>query len=165
VVVGAFYQLGCSLEVTPGSEFPNDNGSPENVADKVLVSFRNLTDDEAVDVEFYFAEGDLENLPGDLFVDENRVGSDVLIQDQGIGMANLATLRPGEVDSITLDCDRGLTLGTTGGEFLDAETHEARGAGTMIWLVQDAQFFCGAVIEFRFSSDGDGFKTTYSLDP
>ncbi|MFQ5591327.1 MAG: hypothetical protein ACE5HE_09210 [Phycisphaerae bacterium] len=158
----------CSVDISPVGGVENDNGSngePDASDDTIRVGFLNLSREDAVDVEFYFAEGALENIPDDLFVEQNRVRNDTLIQGQGIGTANLATIRPGEEDIVTLACGRELTIGTTGGTFRDAETHEERGKGTMIWLQQGAQFFCGAAIEFRYTSDGETFNTTYALEP
>lgn len=169
-LVSALLVGGCSIDVSPGpgGDGDGDGGDGNGLGgdrNSIVVSFRNLADTEAVDVEFYFAEGALENVPEDLFLDENRVQGDNLIQGNGIGLTNTATIGPGEADSFSLTCDQELTFGTTGGVFLDAETGEQRGQGTMIWLQQDAQFFCGAVIEFRYASDGDGFSTSFSLDP
>lgn len=166
VLAGMLGTPGCSIDVTPGLPVPNDNGEPGDTEDKIVVSFTNLAEEEAVDVEFYLTEATLEIFPDDLFVDENRVRGDRLIEDQGIGMANLATISPGEVEVLTLSCDRDLTLGTTGGTFVDAETGEERGQGTMIGLrQQDGLFSCGTVIEFAYEPDGEGFTTTLSLNP
>ncbi len=169
-LVSALLVGGCSVDIGPGpggdgdGDGGNGNGPGVN-KDSFVVSFRNLTDSEAVDVEFYFAEGALENdnVAEHLFLEQNRVQGDNLIQGHGIGLANSATIGPGEAVSVSLSCDQELTIGTTGGTFLDAETGEQRGQGTMIWLQQDAQPFCGAVVEFRYASDRDGFSTSWSV--
>jgi hypothetical protein len=171
VFAGVLFSAGCSLDVGVGGggssgDNDNDNGTPTSSNDAIIVVFRNLADDEAVDVEFYFAEGPLENVPEDLFLDENRVRDGRVIQEHdGIGLINSAILAPHEVDGFELSCDRELSLGTSGGMFLDAETGEELGTGARRWAQQGEQFDCGAIIEFTYDSDRDGFTTTLALPP
>ncbi len=164
VLAGAIGTSGCSIALSGGQPPTNGNGPSGADEDAILVRFWNLADD-VVDVEFYLTEEELENFPEDLFVDDHRIHGETVLQGQGIGWANQGTINPGESDTLVLECDGDLSLGTTGGTFLDGDTGEELGQGDRIYLRQeDGLFACGAVIDFTYEADGDEFTTTLSLN-
>jgi hypothetical protein len=171
---------GCTLDLfTPdGWANTNDNGSNSNdngsdgggggdsvdPTEVISIGFRNFSTTEAVRLEFYLARGAIATVPDDLFVAENLIGGDIDVDDQGLGVANQAIVEARKQDWISVQCGDFLTVGTTGGTFLDAESGEIRGVGTARWVQEGAQFGCGAVIVFEYAPDGDGFTTTLLIE-
>jgi len=145
---------GCTIDLAPvvPSDGGNGGGSQTPDRDTVRVIFRNLTEDEAVEVEFYATEDPLEMIPEGLFADGYLVV-------RNIGVGGRGVIAPGETDSIQVDCGEGLVLGTRGGLFVDNETGDELGTGTIRWVQEDAQFSCGATIVLEYTSDGDTFET------
>lgn len=155
---------GCALEFIPDTpnenDNSNDNGSGENAMgvpdDSVQVRLRNLTEDQAVDVEVHVTAAPPDVLPDDLFAEENFFGV-------GIGLGGNGRIGPGEETSIELPCSEGMAVGTLGGAFLDVVAGEQQGHGNQLWLQEGAQFSCGAVILFEFQNDGDDYFATLFL--
>jgi len=166
VLLVTFAGLGCTIDFIPIDDgvVVNDNSDPTGGDSQISIGFRNFATTEAVRLEFYLSIGPLDALPGDLFVVENLIGGDNQIDGQGIGVANQAIIGPRQQDWISVACDQELTVGTTGGTFLDEESGELRGVGTMRWAQEGAQFACGAVIVFEYAPDGDRFTTTLLID-
>ena len=166
VLLVTFAGLGCTIDFIPSDDgsVANDNSDPTSGDNQISIGFRNFATTEAVRLEFYLATGPLDALPGDLFLVENLIGGDNEIDGQGIGVANQAILEPQQQDWISVACDQDFAVGTTGGTFLDEESGELRGVGTMRWAQEGAQFACGAVIVFEYAPDGDGFTTTLLID-
>lgn len=153
--VAAVMVTGCSVELPP-SETPDAVGDTAIADDTVLVSFRNQTVEEAVDVQFYATNEPLDTLPDDLFVEENRV-------TRSIGLAGSGIIEPGMTDAITFRCTENLTLGTAGGEFTEAETGDQRGLGAARWAQQEPLGLCGSVVTFEFFRDDDRYGTRFRL--
>lgn len=155
---------GCSLEFTPNMPNENDNSNDNGTGgssmgipdDSVQLRLRNLTVDQAVDVEVHVTAVSPDMLPDDLFVEENFFGV-------GIGLGGNGRIGPDEETSIDLPCSDGMTIGTLGGAFLDVVTGELLGHGNQLWLQEGAQFSCGAVILFEFQNDGDDYFATLFL--
>jgi hypothetical protein len=122
-------------------------------SDIVLVRFRNQSTGPAVEVEFFASNAQLSSVPEDLFVDANRVVTNIGLAGQGI-------LAPGEADFVTLPCSDHLTMGTTGGRFLDRESGEPRGQGQPRWIQHAPLGLCGAAVTINYQQDGDAYLTT-----
>lgn len=153
---------GCTVDlaarlIPSGNDNGNGGGTPGG--DDVRVVFRNLTEDEAVEVEFYATQEPLAVIPDDLFDSAN----DFLVV-RNIGVGGRGVIAPGETDVIELDCGEGLVLGTTGGLFLDNETGDELGTGTRRWVQEEAQFSCGATVVLEYTSDGDTYATRLRLE-
>ncbi len=181
IAIGVLFAAsGCTLDfVAPdGVGNGNDNGSNSNdngsdsggdgdsgdPAEVISIGFRNFATTEAVRLDFYLARGAIADLPDSLFVAENLVGGDVDVDGQGLGVANQAIVEARKQDWISVPCGAALTVGTTGGTFLDEESGEIRGVGTARWAQEDAQFSCGAVVVFEYAPGGDGFTTTLLIE-
>lgn len=152
---------GCTLDLA-AQIIPSDNGNGSGSGtpdrDNVQVVFRNLTENEAVEVEFYATEEPLEVVPDDLFDPAN----DYLVV-RNIGVGGRGVIAPGETDSIAVDCGAGLILGTLGGLFVDNESGDELGTGTRRWIQEDAQFSCGATIVLEYTTEGDTYRTDLLL--
>ena len=137
------------------SQNTNNNSDPiaANPADgSIFVAFRNGTADAAIDVDFYVSSEPLSQVPDDLFTPDN-------LSLAGIGLGSNGRLGPGVQDIVEVTCADGLTLGTTGGTFIDPETGEELGFGTQRWVMQGAQFDCGETIVFEYRHNGDAYST------
>jgi len=151
---------GCAIEFLPGGNA--DAGGAGSGSDvrpdqsRVVVRLRNLADNEPVDVDFYAMSGVVSDVEAELFLEEHSYGD-------GIGLGANGRLAAGEEAVIELDCQAGLTLGTTGGTFLDLVTGEERGTGTLRWVMEGAQFSCGAIVVFEFSPADEGYQTRLFL--
>ncbi len=143
----------CSVTADFGTPAGSGGGSSTRL-DDVIVVFKNLTNSEAVDVEFHSTAEPLQNMPEDLFDPDNNFR--IL---QGIGTGGSGRLAPGQEDSIKLDCSEDLALGTAGGTFVDNETGDERGRGNQQWLQGGGQFSCGKTFIFQFAGSGSSFTT------
>lgn len=156
--------VGCGLDldaelVSPEQEQPPSADMPQQVSEEtVTIRFRNLTDDEAVDVQFYASNNPLDALPDDLLVEENLVTTSV-------GIAGTGIIQPWQEDIIEYPCAANLTLGTAGGSFVDNETGEPRGVGTERWVQEGPLALCGSVVTFEFAGKGVDFTTTLTICP
>ena len=145
--------LGCSIELPSDISLPGDDLGIDIPEDIVVVIFRNLAVVEAVDVEFYSTTDPVENLPDDLFAEENLISAN-------IGVAGTGIVRPLTNDWIELPCTENLILGTAGGTFSDNDSGEVRGTGNTRWARAAALGLCGTVVTFVFAGDGETFSTT-----
>ncbi|RME41468.1 MAG: hypothetical protein D6788_01150 [Planctomycetota bacterium] len=118
----------------------------------MTVQFRNFTAGEAVDVGFFVSPTPPVVLPDDLFVEENRFLTSV-------GVAGTGIVQPLSQDIIEIPCSEGLTLGTSGGRFVDNETGELRGVGQPRWVQEGPLALCDAIVTFEFDGDGTEFTT------
>ena len=166
MVIGFLPQMGCSVDLdallasldegTPAAGLTPASEGDDATADLVRIRFRNLTADEAVNVEFHVTQEPLENLPEDLFVEENLVTA-------SIGIAGTGIIRPHKEDVIEFPCTPNLTIGTGGGSFVDDESGEPRGAGTPRWAQEGPLALCGSVVTFEFSGNGTDFSTALTI--
>ena len=166
-LLGAFVSVlllpGCSFELLATGDLPADTTAPpvdgddSAMANKVTVRFINLTEDQAVDVEFYVEEEPIDRIPDELFVAAN------LIQ-RSIGVAGSGLVPPRSADEISLDCNPDLIFGTRGGRFLDAESGDLEGEGKPRWVQEGPLGLCGSVVTIEFSSDGSEFNTRITVD-
>ena len=153
---------GCSTDFLVGQplgELPNPSepgGGSVEVGPTVTVRFVNLSLNAGVDVAFYATNEAVEVLPDDLFVETFAVSS-------GIGFVGLGILGPGGTDSIDFPCSETLTLGTTGGVFLDNETGEVVGEGTPRWVQEGPVGLCGFAVTFSYVPNGDSFETVLTV--
>ena len=145
---------GCGLQL-PGS-VPRE--TPELVPDTVLVQFWNLSPDLAVDVEFFVTSEPAPAIPNDLFLPANRITA-------SIGVAGTGILEPGKEDSIEIPCTQTLTLGTSGGRFLDNDTGEVVGHGTPRWVQEHPLGLCDSVVTVVFTSNENGLVTRLFVGP
>lgn len=165
VIIGLIVALsigisGCSVSFDPIGDTPSDNGAPNNTPDPsdfVTVHLRNLTQTEAVDVEFYLTTDLLAVVPEDLFVETYRIRG-------GIGVAGTGIIVPLTEDVVEFPCVPGLLMGTAGGMFLDNESGELRGIGMPRWVAEEALGYCGGTVSFDFVPIGDGtFDTVVQI--
>jgi len=159
IAIGA--SEGCNVDLAATLNPPADNGGAgegSSGGDSVLVVFRNLTDSEAVEVEFYTTAEPLEVVPDDLFDPANGY---LVVRNIGVGGRGI--IAPGETDQLELDCVEGLTLGTTGGLFVDNETGDELGTGTSRWVQEGAQISCGAIVILEYTKEGEAFRTDLLL--
>lgn len=138
-------------DLTAGSINPGLGG-----ADQVVVRFVNLTQGEAVDVEFFASPTTLGVLPDDLFQESNRLVT-------SIGVAGTGIVEPQTQDAIALPCVDGMVLGTRGGRFVEVESGEPRGTGVPRWLAQAPLGLCGGMVSFEFGKVGDSFTTVVRI--
>ncbi|GEM_PF-974082 len=145
---------GCGLDFA-GSILvsPTENGPDP---DTVTVVFRNQTETDAVDVQFYASNAVLVNVTQELFVDANKVVS-------SIGVAGTGIIQPGDADVISLPCANDLSIGTAGGRFLDNETGAVSGQGVMRWVQERPLGLCGGVVRIDFSESGANFETSIRI--
>ncbi len=151
-------ELDLGSETTPAdqAESPIDDGLSPSPEDTVTIRFRNLTVNEAIDVEFHASSQPLVTLPDDLLNAENLVTS-------SIGVAGTGIIQPLTEDTILYPCAPDLTIGTAGGSFLDHETGEPRGSGTPRWVEEGPLALCGGVVTFEFAGDGTDFSTILTV--
>ena len=146
---------GCGLDLIVGGG-SSAEGSGAVRPNEVLVRFINRTLNEAVDVQFHATNEPLESLPDDLFVEENLLR-------RGIGLAGSGILGPRQGDQITFPCTADLTIGTAGGQFLDAETGDERGVGQPRWVQESPLGLCGFVVTIEFFTTDRDFGTRIAL--
>lgn len=165
-LLGAFVSLllipACSFELLATGDLPADTIMPPvdddpGTANKVTVRFINLTEDQAVDVEFYVEQEPIDNIPDDLFVAGNLI-------TRSIGVAGSGLVPPRTADEISLDCNPDLIFGTRGGRFLDAESGDLVGEGEPRWVQEGPLGLCGTVVAIEFFRDGSGFRTGITVD-
>lgn len=146
---------GCGLEIDPGPGRVGDEPTPDDppaAADVVTVRFRVFTSNEAVDVAFFATNDPLEVLPDDLFLPANAFSA-------SIGLAGTGIVPPLSEDVIVFPCSETLTLGTTGGRFLDSETGDLLGTGVARWATEGPLGLCGSIVTFEYSG-AEGARTT-----
>lgn len=110
--------------------------------------------DVAVDTQL-FVLNDVNNPQVDeLFAERNQFR-------RGIGFLSLGILAPGEIVEVTLDCGSALTVGTTGGQFLDPETgDEITNGDTPRTATLGPQFDCLGTVVFTYRLDENGVGTS-----
>ncbi len=118
----------------------------------MTVQFVNLTDSTAVDVQFFVSNEVIEPVRDNLFAEENLV-------TRSIGLAGSGIISPRATDSIPLPCTPGLTIGTLGGVFTEAESGDVFGTGQERWVTEDPVGFCGSRVTFEFSLVDDEYLT------
>lgn len=122
----------------------------------VTIRFANLSFTEAVHVDFYATNVPILNLPEELFVPANIITASV-------GVAGTGVVEARSTDEIKFPCTVNLSLGTTGGRFIDNESGEAKGLGTARWLQEGPLAVCDGVVIFAYRSETTGFDTTVAV--
>ena len=125
-------------------------------ADEVLIRFRNFSQTDAVNVEFFLSNTPLGTLPADLLIDEYGTSA-------SIGVAGTGILQPLHSDEVLFPCTADLVIGTTGGTFIDNDTGEVRGTGDMRWSRDASVGLCGRRVTFGFGPVDDGFITRLTI--
>ncbi len=121
---------------------------PERITTVLLVNESEL----AVDTQFFVLNDVSFSQPDDLFADPNQFR-------RGVGFLSLGVLAPGEIVEVTLQCGTALTIGTTGGQFLDPETGDEVTTGTTRRIATlGPQFDCldTVTITYNVSASGAG---------
>jgi len=157
---------GCGGElavlVPSDTDDPQASGQtadPEQLEEQtVLIRFVNNTVEEAVDVQFYATNDQLEMLPDGLFDQEGYLVT------TDVGVAGSGLIEPGKSDAISFPCTDSLSIGTLGGAFLDNDSGEQRGQGEARWLQEGGLSLCGATVTFVFSGDGETFDTSVTFE-
>jgi hypothetical protein len=124
--------------------------------DTVVIRFRNLTTSESVQVEFFATNQNITGLPDALLDVDHQV-------TQSIGFAGTGILQPGSFDLIEFPCTPSLSIGTSGGNFVDFESGEPRGRGVARWAQEGPLALCGAAVSFDFAFDGTDFTTALDI--
>jgi len=154
------FSLGCPIVVEPGGGNPADYDAMNDLPAEtpiVTVHFRNLTLADAVNVEFYLVNEPLALVPDDLF-------SEDYARRAQIGVAGTGIIEPLTEDVVTFECGPDLVLGTTGGTFLDNESGDHRGVGSVRWVQQSALGVCGHMVFFDYQAIGDAeFETVVRI--
>jgi hypothetical protein len=140
----------CAFFTVDGGD-GGDSGPPETPG-TIKVRFINSSVNYALDVQFYAVNFVTANVDQDLFQPANRIiGS--------VGFAATGLIPAGDVDSIELNCDGAMTIGTPGGYFIDEDTGAQVGQSTR-WAAQlDLGYQCGDTITLIYKPQGDGFET------
>ncbi len=134
---------------------PEDSGGSSVDRDHIRVRFLNQSN-WALDVQFY-ATGEVGDAETVLFLDANQVTAE-------IGLAGRGLILAWETDEIVLLCDNARTIGTRGGDFLNAEGGESAGTGEQRVFVLGEQYNCEETITIVYRGDGDTFETSYLVD-
>lgn len=152
MIIGCSFDFPIDLVAPPNDESPVTAENDRPSGDVVTVRFNNFSAEEAIDVEFFVTTEELTSLPEQLFTEANR-------NTASIGIAGTGILEPLFRDIIELPCSPTLSLGTSGGRFLDNETGELRGRGQPRWVQEDALGLCGGTITFEYARDAELFVT------
>jgi len=147
--------VGC-VAMPDGGEDNGDGSEPATSPeppslDSVRIRFRNLST-TAVDTQFYAADAPAEPLHESLLVPANLLQA-------GIGIGGTGILGPLSVDALDLPCSETLVVGTTGGEFIDADLGTVLGSGTVRFMQAPFQFDCGTILVFEYSETTGGYNT------
>lgn len=151
-IIGCGFDFPFDLDAPPTDESPVTAENDRPSGEVVTVRFNNFSAEEAIDVEFFVTTDELTTLPEQLFTEANR-------NTASIGVAGTGIIEPLFRDIIELPCSPTLTLGTSGGRFLDNETGELRGRGQPRWVQEDALGLCGGTITFEYAREAELFVT------
>lgn len=152
ILIGSVSLWGC------GTNFNNAGKTLQDEPPKrfVTINFANVSDTEAVNVDFYVSYDRLDAMPGALFVAGHYY-------TEGVGVAGTGVVEPRSTDTIVMDCTDLFSIGTTGGRFVDGETGESLGAGAPRWLQEGPLAICDGEVTFAYRSEAGGFNTTIVL--
>ncbi len=151
-LVGLVSILGCGNNFN-NAEKPLQDEPPPRM---VTIQFANLSTTEAVNVDFYLSYERMEFMPNGLFVSGNFF-------TEGVGVAGTGVIEPRSSDSIEIECTEFLSIGTTGGRFVDGESGESLGVGVPRWLQEGPLAICDGEVTFVYRSEEEGFNTTIVL--
>lgn len=154
VLTGALLGAGCVVTIEPDDDGDGGggNGGPDP-GEVVTITIRNLTS-TTLDPELFVASEFL--AAADLFVAERKFTA--------FGVGTLGLLGPGGSDSFEFACPDVLSLGTPGGKFGD-DLNNPTGTGRQILLTQGFSLFCGGSVVLTYSQEGDGFSTSFDVEP
>ena len=151
---------GCPLDTSHSSSDISNSILPTEAIlrspDTLVIRFRNLTTTESVQVGFFATNQDIFGLPDALFNADHQV-------TQSIGFAGTGIIQPGSFDLIEFPCTPSLSIGTSGGNFVDFESGEPRGRGVARWAQEGPLALCGAAVSFDFAFDGTNFTTALDI--
>lgn len=147
-----FWLGGCTTNLNEAAR-PFDQQGDQTSRRVITIRFANLSEVDAVNVDFFVTYASLSVLPNDLFVPQNFYTND-------IGVAGTGVLEPRVIDEIEIECTETMTIGTTGGRFLDNESGDHRGVGTSRWLQEGPLALCDGLVIFVYRNDESGFHTT-----
>lgn len=144
---------------TPGrdADDPDPFVPPASPLPNVLVRFANASSSSAVQVEFYTAEIDAQEIASNLFQGENR-------RTANVGVGGTGWIPPLSIDSIELPCSSDTAIGTLGGEFAENDSGTAMGRGAPRWLSQQSTGFCGQVVTFYYLDEGGSPATRVTVE-
>lgn len=145
---------------TPGrdsEDAPGSPGVPPSPLPDVTVRFANTSASSAVQVEFYAAEIDTQEVASSLFQGENR-------RTANVGVGGTGWIPPLSIDSVALPCDSDTAIGTLGGAFAENDSGISAGRGTPRWLSQQSTGFCGQTVTFYFLDEGNAPATRITVE-
>jgi len=146
---------GCVVTIDPvnGGDGDNNGGNGGSTDTTITIRIINATN-VTLDPEIYVSAEPV-NLE-DLFRTGNKYTA--------FGVGTLGLLGGGDTDQFTVQCANARVIGTKGGKFGD-DLNNPDGTGRQIVLTQDLSVFCGGRVTLTYSRSGDGFNTTYDVDP
>ena len=155
------FAAGCSVPfpiTNDNSDNSNDDPGSPQPAPEPLVMLRLVNgSDAAVDAEIFVSSNSLADPATELFTEDHRF-------NDSIGLAGTGLLVPGSADSVIIDCAEGLTVGTSGGRFLDVEDGEELGTGTPRILQEEFVFDCGDVVTLVYFFRDDTYGVDVALE-
>jgi hypothetical protein len=142
--------LGCATTATPSADAEpgtepdpqTPSGDPASDDNRVSVVLVNETQN-VIDAQLYATSEPIDPDPEFLFVPEFALTDNV-------GVAGTGLLIPLSADTIQIDCAPDLLIGVNGGRFLDRDTGEELGTGSIRVVQQGLVFDCGATITFTY---------------
>ena len=158
--VVAIVCIGCRYSSSDSNDNGGNSGPPVNDNEtgpgSVRIVLRNASP-AAVETQFYATDEPLAKLPDDLLVSTNLVLS-------GIGVGGTGLLPPLSTDELELACSDTLTLGTAGGQFVEADLGTPLGKGEIRFMQAGYQFDCGATIIVEYSQTLGGYAVSMYAD-
>jgi len=142
---------GCTITVGAFDGVSDD--APVEESGKIVVRVVNRTN-VTLDPQIYVSAEPV--TADELFASENKYTT--------FGVGTLGLLGGGGSDRFPLSCEQARVIGTQGGLFGD-DLNNPDGSGRRIVLTQDYSVFCGGSVTFIYEREGDGFTTTYDVEP
>lgn len=149
---------GCASVISPGQDGePTEPDAPAQPANTITVRFANESA-SALDVQFFASP----NPPGDDIAMTFFDAANQIVTD--IGFAGTGIIASEATDILTLNCSDAATIGTLGGEYLNADSGLVVGTGKQRVAQLGLQYDCGDRVTFIYLFNGDAFDTTLVID-
>lgn len=142
---------GCVVTVDDGNNGGNNGGN--NPPAQLTVRIINTTN---------------VTLDPEIFVSAEGVSTDELFDPShkftAFGVGTLGLIADSDTAEFRIDCSQARVIGTSGGRFGN-DLNNPDGTGRRIVLTQDLNVFCEGAVTFTYSSSGNGFTTTFDVEP
>lgn len=140
---------GCVVTVEPDPD-DGDGGPNEGEILVRLVNATNVT----LDPEIYFTD---QAVSADQLFDASN-------KFTAFGVGTLGLLGDFDQAQFSVACSDARLIGTSGGLFGN-NLNAPDGSGRAIVLTQELNIFCGGTLTLTYSRAGDGFTTTFDVEP